>query len=274
MRVACSAKTDIGLIRPINEDSFFADEKLGLFMVLDGIGGHNAGEIASKLGVDSLREAINNGVTMAREQLSDADCLELSKEANILKDGIRAANRVIYDAAHSREDYRGMGTTVASLLIGTKSLAIAHVGDSRIYLIRGGTIERLTEDHSLVMEQLKRGLISDQEAQSSDMKNIITRALGADMEVQPALDEIVILNNDIFVLCTDGLTDLVSDEEILTLVSDNRDTLDSACEALINKAIERGGKDNITTIVIQFQGDSHNFLRWCRTKFANIMRSL
>jgi PPM family protein phosphatase len=251
-KISFATKSDLGLKRKVNEDSFFADAELGLFMVLDGIGGHKAGEVASKLGLETIREHVirsirNKSVIVLGDQYED-----LSREAAILNNGIVLANRVIHDVAHSNDDHYGMGTTVVSLLMGEKSVAIGHVGDSRIYLVRDNTIERLTEDHSLVMEQLRRGIIDEEKARTSDMKNIITRALGAEEDVYPVIDELVPCNDDIFLLCSDGLTDLVADEEILAVVWENRNGLDHACQSLIDKANERGGKDNITTILVHF----------------------
>ncbi|MFH0812929.1 MAG: Stp1/IreP family PP2C-type Ser/Thr phosphatase [Pseudomonadota bacterium] len=252
-KISFAAKSDLGLKRKINEDSYCADEKIGLFMVLDGIGGHKAGEVASNLGLDTMKENVMRGLKGKSGTVTGEQDEGLSREAVVLNNSIALANKVIYEVAHSREEYHGMGTTLASLLIGEKSVAIAHVGDSRIYLIRKNLIERLTEDHSLVMEQLRRGLINEEDAERSEMKNIITRALGAEENVHPTIDELVPAKDDIFLLCSDGLTDLVSDEEILNLLLENRQSLDRACQHLIDQANARGGKDNITTILVNFQ---------------------
>lgn len=261
MRATFAARTDLGLKRKVNEDSFFAQPSLGLFMVLDGIGGHQAGEVASKLGVSTITESVRQNLTAhAPERLSQYD-ENLSWEANVLKESFLRANSVIYEAAHSRPEYLGMGTTAACLLAGKKTVSIAHVGDSRIYLIRGDSIERLTTDHSLVMEQVRRGLITKEDAEKSDMRNIITRALGADEKLDPTLDELMPFEGDYFLLASDGLTDLVSDEEILDLVRKNHSDLSRCCRALIDKANERGGKDNITTILLCFESWPRRLLR-------------
>jgi serine/threonine protein phosphatase PrpC len=249
MIASFSAKSDLGLKRKVNEDSFLADESIGLFMVLDGIGGHLAGEVASKLGLNTIKENVIRSI----KDKPLADNQNLSREVQILNESLLLANQIIYEAANSQPEYFGMGTTVASLLLGRENIAIAHVGDSRIYLIRENSIERLTEDHSLVMEQLKRGIISAEEAEKSEMKNIITRALGAEELLTPTVDELIPFNNDLFLICSDGLTDLVTDDELLEIILKSRHLFDQAVQNLIDKANEKGGKDNITAILVNIK---------------------
>lgn len=249
MIVSFSAKSDLGLKRKVNEDSFLADESIGLYMVLDGIGGHLAGEVASKLGLNTIKENVIRSI----KDKPLADNQNLSREVQILNESLLLANQIIYEAANSQPEYFGMGTTVASLLLGRENIAIAHVGDSRIYLIRENSIERLTEDHSLVMEQLKRGIISAEEAEKSEMKNIITRALGAEELLIPTVDELIPFNNDLFLICSDGLTDLVTDDEILEIILKSRHLFDQAVQNLIDKANVKGGKDNITAILVNIK---------------------
>ena len=166
-----------------------------------------------------------------------------------------------------------MGTTVASLLLGRENIAIAHVGDSRIYLIRENSIERLTEDHSLVMEQLKRGIISAEEAEKSEMKNIITRALGAEELLTPTVDELIPFNNDLFLICSDGLTDLVTDDELLEIILKSRHVLDQAVQNLIDKANEKGGKDNITAILVNIKCRSRKkLIQYLYSAFDRVFR--
>jgi protein phosphatase len=260
--LSSASKTDLGLKREINEDSLFVDHNLGLFIVLDGIGGHQAGEVASQLGLTTIKENVKRKLENHDGEIVAEYNQDFSPEANILTDSLILANRAIFEAANSDTTCRGMGTTAATLLVGQSNVAIAHVGDSRIYLIRENAIERLTEDHSLVMEQVKRGLITEEQAEQSGMKNIITQALGADTIVNPTVDELVPLPDDIFLLCSDGLTDLVTDEEILEIVYNNPDSLDRACEASIAKANERGGKDNITAVLVKFTNGSNRFTSW------------
>ena len=232
-------------------------------MVLDGIGGHRAGEVASTLGLNTIKEIVTQYVTEKKIKITPDDYQTESQEAYFLNKSLTIANQVINVAAHSKPEYHGMGTTVASLLMGKKTIAIAHVGDSRIYLIRNNSIERLTEDHSLVMEQLKLGIISEKEAEKSEMKNIITRALGADEVLIPTVNELTPFNNDLFLICSDGLTDLVSDEEIFDIILKNKGILDRTTQALIDKANKKGGKDNITTILINIKIRSKiKLLQW------------
>ena len=254
LKVSFSARSDLGLKRKINEDSFLADDDMGLFMVLDGIGGHLAGEVASNLGLNTIKENVRRTLTDKRF----AGNKNLSREAQILNDSLLLANKVIQEAANSQHEYLGMGTTVASLLLGKNNIAIAHAGDSRIYLIRENSIKQLTEDHSWVVVQLKRGIITAEEARKSEMKNIITRALGAEKLLSPSINELIPFNNDLFLICSDGLTDLISDEEILEIIIKSRHDLNHAVQKLIDKANEKGGKDNITVILVNIECRSKN----------------
>ena len=254
LKVSFSARSDLGLKRKINEDSFLADDDMGLFMVLDGIGGHLAGEVASNLGLNTIKENVRRTLTDKRF----AGNKNLSREAQILNDSLLLANKVIHEAANSQHEYLGMGTTVASLLLGENNIAIAHAGDSRIYLIRENSIKQLTEDHSWVVVQLKRGIITAEEARKSEMKNIITRALGAEKLLSPSINELIPFDNDLFLICSDGLTDLISDEEILEIIIKSRHDLNHAVQKLIDKANEKGGKDNITVILVNIECRSKN----------------
>ena len=254
LKVSFSARSDLGLKRKINEDSFLADDDMGLFMVLDGIGGHLAGEVASNLGLNTIKENVRRTLTDKRF----AGNKNLSREAQILNDSLLLANKVIQEAANSQHEYLGMGTTVASLLLGENNIAIAHAGDSRIYLIRENSIKQLTEDHSWVVVQLKRGIITAEEARKSEMKNIITRALGAEKLLSPSINELIPFDNDLFLICSDGLTDLISDEEILEIIIKSRHDLNHAVQKLIDKANEKGGKDNITVILVNIECRSKN----------------
>jgi len=260
LKIYFSAKSDLGLKRKINEDSFLADSQLGLFVVLDGIGGHQGGEIASELGRNTIQKTILKFRHNKNYRINSSDNQYLSAEAYILMESIIQANQAIYQTSRKKTEYAGMGTTVASLLLGEKIVAIAHVGDSRIYLIRGDSIERLTEDHSLIMEQIKQGIISGKEAKNSAMKNVITQALGVEEELIPTVNEIIPFDNDLFLLCTDGLTDLVYDEEILEIILKYRPNLDQVSQALIDRANEKGGIDNITTILVNVKINSQKKL--------------
>ncbi|MBI4640959.1 MAG: Stp1/IreP family PP2C-type Ser/Thr phosphatase [Candidatus Tectomicrobia bacterium] len=254
MGITFGAKTDVGLKREANEDSYGIEEDLGLFLVADGMGGHAAGEIASRMAVNIIRENLakslhNRGAIMGKYKS------EFSLAANQLASSIRLANRAVYEAAKDKPEYSGMGTTIVGILTQGRTVVFANVGDSRIYRIRNFDIEQISEDHSLVMEQIRRGIITKEEAKRSRFKNIITRALGIAENVQITLDEQPIFPGDYLLLCCDGLHTLVDDHEMLEIVLTCKGDLDSACHRMVHLANERGGHDNITVVLVCLQSD-------------------
>lgn len=236
-------KTDKGLVRKENEDAFCIEKDLGLLAIADGMGGHASGEVASKMAIEILWESFKKGEEPLPERLNS---------------GVKLANRTIYEAAHSQPQLSGMGTTLTAVLLNGDRLAIAHVGDSRAYLIRGGVIEQITDDHTVVSEQVVRGMMTREEAARSDMRNILSRALGIGPEVKVDLEELTVSENDKLVLCSDGLSELVSDDEILLEVQSSHRP-DMVCDELINLANQRGGGDNITVIVAHLRGKNPFF---------------
>ena len=250
MNISVAAKSDVGRRMSNNEDSYLVQPDLKLFIVADGMGGHLAGEVASKLAVDVICENIRktkDGQTSV--QFGEYESM-LSKRANELVSSIRIANSVIREIGQSREEYKGMGTTVAATYVLDRTVIAAHVGDSRIYRIRDRTMEQLFEDHSLINQQIRMGLITEQEAENSPMKGIITEALGARESVLVDVDELEALEGDYYLLCSDGLTDLVDEDEMLDVVLRHTDDLRRVCEELVSMANERGGRDNITVLVL------------------------
>jgi PPM family protein phosphatase len=250
MRYAAAAKTDVGRKRQGNEDSFCLAPDLGLFVVADGMGGHAAGEVASRLAVDTIREWMVKylaGEPVAVVGPEETGC---STEANYLLSSIRLANRIIFDAAQGRTDYQGMGTTLVSILARESGLTLAHVGDSRIYLIRGEGIEQLSRDHSFVQQQVDRGIITPEEAAESQYKHMITRALGLKETVEIDVVERPAEVGDTLLLCSDGLSDLLEDEEILGSIREDGN-LEAACQRLIDRANRKGGDDNITALLLR-----------------------
>jgi protein phosphatase len=245
------AITDVGKVRAINEDNLIVEENLGLFMVADGVGGQNAGEVASKMAVETIRSHLND----KENPLVGENREEFSQDTNRMLSGIRLTNSAIYEAGQRNSEQRGMGTTISSVFINGDVMSLAHVGDSRIYRIRGERLERLTMDHSMVEEQLKRGVITEEEAAESKYKNVITRALGAEEKIEIDADEEVLLDRDKILLCTDGLTDMVGDEEILRMILRNGDDPQKACEQLVDVANGKGGMDNITVILLYCEKD-------------------
>jgi serine/threonine protein phosphatase PrpC len=248
VKISAAAKTDIGLVRQNNEDNYYIDAALGLFVVADGMGGHASGEVASNMAVDIIRDYFK-GTDKGRPAQIGAYRKECSEATNRLGSSIRLANMAIYEASINKTQLHGMGTTVAAAQVEDNRLSIAHVGDSRLYLIRAGNIEQLTDDHSVVNEQVKRDLITREEAARSEMKNILTRAMGIRTDVEVDLNEMTLAPNDILLLCSDGLTGMVDDETLLSVVTATDDPA-LACEQLISLANGNGGRDNITVVVV------------------------
>jgi serine/threonine protein phosphatase PrpC len=243
LNLTASGKTDQGLVRANNEDKFYLDEKLGLLVVADGMGGHASGEIASNLAVNVIRDYFQGP-----QKLIGASNPAYSEATNKLNCAISLANQAVYEAAQSSPQFKGMGTTVVAVLLTGNRLSIAHIGDSRAYLIRAGLIDQLTDDHSMVNEQVKRDIISKEEAAKSEMRNILTKALGISAEMEADLDELTMFGDDILFLCSDGLNTMLSDKAMLEIISVAGNSA-AACDALINAANEQGGKDNITVVI-------------------------
>ncbi len=251
LSVEVAGQTDIGCVRQNNEDHFGYDSHHGIYVVCDGMGGQAAGEVASKMAVDTMltyfREAARNQNYPKMAQPIEG----VSERANALRSAIQLANEAIHEAASNHAAHAGMGSTVVSVLVDNGFFSIAHAGDSRIYLVRHGAIQQLTKDHSLVMEQVRRGLITLEEAHASDMQNIIIRALGPEAAVEPDLDDMMAQPGDLLLLCSDGLTRHVSDENILEITTGTV-SLRLMCERLIEAAREGGGSDNITCLLLRF----------------------
>jgi protein phosphatase len=247
--------TDVGLKREENEDSFFADSKLGLFVVADGMGGHLAGEVASRTAVDLIIKSFQNWTSAetTEKQLFGHPDPALSRTGNYILSGIRLANKVIHEMAIAHSQYHGMGTTVAVLAVMPDLIVSANVGDSRIYMVRNGQMERLSKDHSIVAEQVEMGIMTTDEAQHSPLKHVLTKNLGSSENLDPEIYEIEPTNDDRFLLCTDGLTDLVTDDEIQQMVVAEGDP-ENLCRKFIDKALTRGGHDNTTVVSVYLTG--------------------
>jgi serine/threonine protein phosphatase PrpC len=248
LAVEVAGKTDVGCVRTNNEDNFGFDSRHGIFVVCDGMGGQAAGEVASKMGVDILLDYFRQQPPdVAKQSLNGQNG---SSGAQSLANAIQLANKTIFQAGQQQNGRNGMGSTIVAALVRGSSLAIANVGDSRIYLIRQGTIQQLTQDHSLVMEQVRRGYITLEQAQQSEMQNIILRALGSEEAVEADIEDLVTLPGDILIMASDGLTRYVPDEDILKIVL-GRHGLQQACGELIKRARECGGDDNITCLLVK-----------------------
>ncbi len=232
------------------------DDSLRLYVVADGMGGHLAGEVASQIAV----EMINKSYRSWLEQQTDPEELfaepdkSISRKGNYILSSIRLANRVIYEMSLEYEQYHGMGTTVVVLHVSPDMVIAANVGDSRIYLIRNDRIERLSRDHTIVSEQIEMGMMNEEEAATSPLKHILTRNLGSAEDTEPEVFELAPSDRDRFILCSDGLTDLVADEELLRMGREADDP-DQLCRQLLDLVMKRGAHDN-TTIIAIFVGST------------------
>ena len=253
MKISYQAITDVGKKRKGNEDSLFVNAEQNLFVVADGMGGHAAGEIASKVAVDSINEFVV--LTSGDEEITWPFGLDenISYDGNRLKTAIRFANRKVLEATREKTEYEGMATTVAAVLVDGSSANLGHVGDSRVYLVRDGKIEQLTSDHSWVNEQIQSGVISADQARSHPLRNVVTRALGGKPDLQVDMQVHKIEPGDVLLLCSDGLTTMIPDEDIARLVGGAGGDVEKAARALVAAANARGGEDNITVLVLGFE---------------------
>jgi protein phosphatase len=250
MRLVYYGITDRGRKRAKNEDRFRINAFGDLFLVADGMGGHLAGEIASKIAVDTVEDFIS--LASGDEEITwpfEVDS-SLPEEANQLKVAIQLANRKIFNLTKEKTDLEGMGTTIVAALIKNGSAYIAHVGDSRAYLLRGETIRALTSDHSWVNMQVSLGMMSPEDARDHPLKNIITRALGTRSEVEVDIRIEEFRHGDYLVLCSDGLSSLVSEEQIRQTVVQEQERVEQAAIRLVEMANEAGGEDNITAVIV------------------------
>ena len=249
MKIEYFGLTDVGRKREKNEDSLFVDGELGLFMVADGMGGHLGGEFASRIAVKTVSETIQQILKDPEATLSLNLGFDRSDYGEMLKYAIRVASHRIFEEASKNPNLRGMGTTSVAVLIQNGKGYIAHVGDSRAYLVREKSIQQLTHDHSLVAEQLRAGFITEDEVKNHKFRNIITRSVGFQSDVEVDLLVRDIDAGDHFVLCSDGLTNMVENEDIceLTYKQDPKNT----CQQLIELANKNGGDDNISVVVVK-----------------------
>jgi PPM family protein phosphatase len=251
MRITSCGMTDVGVKRTNNEDNYLINDELHLFVVCDGMGGHVGGEFASAIAVNTVEEVLTS-VDISADDLDvdpDDGPVELTRER--LRYAIRLAGKRIYEKAVEEPEYKGMGTTALAVLVDSGNAFIAHVGDSRGYLVRDGVIEQLTEDHSLVNEKIKAGLITPEEAKNHKLKNIITRSLGYMEDVEIDVQVRAVRKGDRYVLSSDGLSNLVETAEIGETCLDHRPQ--DACRRMIEMACQRGGDDNITVVVAKIE---------------------
>jgi len=241
-------KTSKGKIREINQDSYYIsdDENCPLFIIADGMGGHKAGEIASRMAVEIISSSFLDQIKGSSSEMDDDSII------NAIRNSIYKANDEIYRKSSEVEEYSGMGTTVTMAYENNGKFFIGHVGDSRAYLLRDNQLWQMTKDHSLVEELIKNGSITREEARFHPQKNIITRALGIDKEVEIDLIVKEKLKDDILILCTDGLTNMLNDDEIKELLISS-DNMQKACDFMVQLSNEKGGLDNISVVAVKFK---------------------
>lgn len=240
--------TDPGCVRKNNEDNFAVDPELGLLVVADGMGGHNSGEVASDIASKTIVEFARKMMGGDRSLLPEGGSPGLTPRGRQLEYFVKTANTMIYEKGRAFPKDAGMGTTVVAALVDGKSMTVAHVGDSRLYLYRRGDLAQLTEDHSLVGEQVRRGQISADEAARSNLQNILTRALGAEGDVQVDVADHPLLPGDLVLLATDGLSKMVPDAEVAATIAAAGEP-QAIVDALIARARAAGGVDNVTVVV-------------------------
>lgn len=249
MKLAYGAKSDVGLKRTQNEDRFCADSHLGLCVVCDGMGGRNAGEVASELAVEVIHKHVLEAVQDENLPMVGQYDPTFLPQTNRLASALRLANQAVHREAQHQQSHAGMGTTVVSALIAGQVLSLAHVGDSRLYVIRGDTIQLLTADHSVVAEQVRHELLTQEEADRSPYKHVLTRGLGVAATVEVELGEVPVMNGDVLVLCSDGLTVGVKPRDMLQAIRREWNP-QAIADRLVAMANAAGGEDNTTVVVV------------------------
>jgi protein phosphatase len=242
--------SDVGLRRGHNEDSIATDPRLGLAVLADGMGGYRAGEVASAMAVSVILQELREGLRLHPPQHLDEDS-GYTLGSLLVRDAVLRANESIYQAAQEQPACQGMGTTLVSLLFYDNQVSVAHVGDSRLYRLRRGEIEQLTVDHSLMQELIDRGFYTPEEARRNVQKNLVTRAVGVDPTVNADLQEEPVLPGDLYLLCSDGLSDLVDDQSIHSTLNRYGADLPEAARRLVEQANANGGTDNISVILVR-----------------------
>ncbi|HWN31030.1 MAG TPA: Stp1/IreP family PP2C-type Ser/Thr phosphatase [Burkholderiales bacterium] len=246
--------TDPGMVRSHNEDSIAADAASGFVILADGMGGYNAGEVASGIAAALLGTNLKQVLTSAEPGGIERQSGE-PLAVKILREQIAGANASIYQAAISQPQYAGMGTTLVVGLFYDNRLSVAHIGDSRLYRLRQDEFKQITRDHSLLQEQIDSGMISEQMAKLSHNKNLVTRALGIDPEVEPEIHTHEVEAGDIYLLCSDGLSDMVEDGEISLTLSSLQANVQLASQQLVQMANDNGGRDNVSVILVRVLRD-------------------
>jgi protein phosphatase len=263
--------TDVGIRRDHNEDAIGMTPELGFAILADGMGGHNAGEVASAMAIDIITRNFNERLPPLEEAKLD-DQTGFTGESMLAQHVIGHANNSIFETAQRKEECSGMGSTIVVAIVYGNRLTAAHIGDSRMYRLRHDILSHVTEDHSLIQEQVRRGLLTQADARNSSIKNLVTRALGIEPDVEPDVVEEIVQAGDIYMMCSDGLTDVVPDEAIRLSIIENRKNLGRATEQLIQFANDAGGPDNISVIIFRTPKKFHRKDNWIKRLFARLFK--
>jgi serine/threonine protein phosphatase PrpC len=242
--------TDAGMVRAHNEDAVVADAAHGIVVLADGMGGYNAGEVASGMATTVIATEVAQALASVNPQELDPQTRRPRAE-KLLRDQILKANTSIHQAAQSQPQYSGMGTTLVTCLFYDNRMMVAHLGDSRLYRMRDGALTQVTRDHSLLQEQIDSGLITPEQAKTAQHRNLVTKALGIDPVVEPEIREYRTAPGDIYLLCSDGLCDMVSDEDIGMALEALGANLELAAQQLVQMANDNGGRDNVSVILVR-----------------------
>lgn len=243
------SKTDIGRLRQNNEDTFAVAQEINLWVVSDGMGGEKHGELASAIAIETIVATCRSNSLLPSD--FDRSLVDISERGNRLLRATHLANQEIFNSASQNSDHHGMGATVVAAWLDKNRLSLVNVGDSRAYLLHSDQIEQLTADHTLVAEQVRRGIISPQQALTNKLQNVLIRALGVHAAVEPDVREFELNPDETLLMCTDGLTRMVEDSKIATTIL-AAPSAQSAADRLVNLANELGGQDNVTVIVVRF----------------------
>ena len=257
MAIEAYGVTDVGQKRTSNEDCLFLEEDSALILVFDGMGGHRAGDVASRMAMDTVSAFFKANVDKAEHSSEIIDNYDsrFSYHTNLLRQAVVRANLAVLEASLAHDDQIGMGSTVAGMVVHGHTVSMINVGDSRMYLIRDGTMEQISRDHTLAEDQVERGLLSRDEADASQLKHILSSVIGVDGVVRAHMDEIAAIEGDVYFLCTDGLTSVMDDEEILEMIMEGGANVESL-EKMIAEVNERGGPDNTTLAIAVYKNDS------------------
>jgi PPM family protein phosphatase len=238
--------THPGMVRSHNEDSIAAEAEIGLAVLADGMGGYNAGEVASGIAVELIRTEVKKALSNKNPEDLDSGSAE-----QLLTEHSGRANAAIFHASQSQPQYSGMGTTLVVALWHDNQISVGHIGDSRLYRLRGGKLDQVTRDHSLLQEQIDSGMITKEQARHSQNKNLVTRAVGIDPEVETEVHSYPVQAGDVYLMCSDGLNDMVTDEDIEATLSSLSANLPLAAQQLVQQACDNGGRDNVSVILVR-----------------------